>query len=145
MQFISTALLALSVLQFAIGSGSSTVYSRQAPNNLVTINDAGSYCLIVPLTPHTNIGDSEHPGGETTYCTGAARTSSSQGLIPDGFFTNAVVVNGIGRNGGRYKQITGCIRPQLIDRLNPGDAGGQYDSSGGIGGQGNPQGSVCIG
>jgi hypothetical protein len=44
-----------------------------------------------------------------------------------------------------YPPVTGCIRPGTLDRLNPGDAGGQYDSSGGAGGQGNPQGSACIG
>jgi len=41
--------------------------------------------------------------------------------------------------------VTGCIRPETLDRLNPGDAGGQYDSSGGEGGNGNPQGSACLG
>ena len=41
--------------------------------------------------------------------------------------------------------VTGCIRPATLDRLNPNDAGGQYDSSGGVGGKGNPQGSVCEG
>lgn len=41
--------------------------------------------------------------------------------------------------------VTGCIRPETVDRLNPTDGGGQYDSSGGDGGQGNPQGSKCTG
>ncbi|KAF7316548.1 hypothetical protein MIND_00174100 [Mycena indigotica] len=41
--------------------------------------------------------------------------------------------------------VTGCINPTLVDRLNPGDDGGQYDSSGGDGGHGNPAGSVCLG
>ena len=41
--------------------------------------------------------------------------------------------------------VTGCIRPSHLSRLNPGDAGGQYDSSGGVGGRGNPEGSVCLG
>jgi hypothetical protein len=41
--------------------------------------------------------------------------------------------------------VTGCIRPELVDRLNTDDAGGQYDSSGGDNGQGNPAGSVCLG
>ena len=41
--------------------------------------------------------------------------------------------------------VTGCINPETLDRINPGDAGGQYDSSGGQGGQGNPAGSVCTG
>jgi len=41
--------------------------------------------------------------------------------------------------------VTGCIDPSALDRLDPDDAGGQYDSSGGISGAGNPIGSVCIG
>ena len=41
--------------------------------------------------------------------------------------------------------VTGCIKPETLDRINPGDAGGQYDSSGGTDGQGNPAGSVCKG
>ena len=41
--------------------------------------------------------------------------------------------------------MTGCIRPEKLSRLNPSDAGGQYDSSGGAGGKGNPQGSQCLG
>ena len=41
--------------------------------------------------------------------------------------------------------MTGCIRPEKLSRLNPNDAGGQYDSSGGAGGTGNPQGSQCLG
>lgn len=41
--------------------------------------------------------------------------------------------------------VTGCIRPETVDRLNPGDGGGQYDSSGGDGGNGNPAGSKCSG
>ena len=41
--------------------------------------------------------------------------------------------------------VTGCFDPNKVDRLNAYDAGGQYDSSGGAGGQGNPQGSVCLG
>ena len=44
-----------------------------------------------------------------------------------------------------YFPVTGCIRPEKLSRLNPNDAGGQYDSSGGAGGRGNPQGSICLG
>lgn len=42
-------------------------------------------------------------------------------------------------------KVTGCIRPGLVDRLNPNDAGGQYDSDGGMNAKGNPTGSKCIG
>ena len=41
--------------------------------------------------------------------------------------------------------VTGCIRSETLDRINPTDDGGQYDSSGGKDGQGNPAGSVCSG
>jgi hypothetical protein len=48
-------------------------------------------------------------------------------------------------DNNRNAPVTGCIRPELLSRLNPNDGGGQYDSSGGAGGLGNPQGSVCLG
>jgi hypothetical protein len=40
--------------------------------------------------------------------------------------------------------VTGCIT-KSFSQLNPKDGGGQYDSSGGAGGKGNPKGSVCTG
>jgi len=40
--------------------------------------------------------------------------------------------------------VTGCIT-KSFSQLNPHDSGGQYDSSGGAGGKGNPAGSVCTG
>lgn len=45
----------------------------------------------------------------------------------------------------KISKVTGCIRPENLSRLNVNDAGGQYDSSGGVGGRGNPQDSVCLG
>jgi len=41
--------------------------------------------------------------------------------------------------------VTGCIDPSALDRINADDDGGQYDSSGGSEGTGNPIGSVCEG
>jgi hypothetical protein len=41
--------------------------------------------------------------------------------------------------------VTGCIDPSTLDRINSDDDGGQYDSSGGSFGNGNPQGSACLG
>ncbi|KAI0035155.1 hypothetical protein K488DRAFT_68653 [Vararia minispora EC-137] len=99
--------------------------------------------LIVPKSPHTNIGDSEHPGGTTTWCSAKGHTSEAQGTIPNSFWTNVAYASGTGKNGKRYAQLTGCINPGTIDRLNPSDAGGQYDSNGGVGGIGNPQHSTC--
>ena len=41
--------------------------------------------------------------------------------------------------------VTGCINPRALDRINADDLGGQYDSSGGADGRGNPTDSVCTG
>ncbi|KAF9448566.1 hypothetical protein P691DRAFT_759813 [Macrolepiota fuliginosa MF-IS2] len=116
-----------------------------SPDNTVLVDSAKKYCMIMPRTPHTDIGDSEHSGGMQSYCSASAHTSDSQGLLPDNFWRNVEFKTGTGSQGARWAQLTGCIRPETVDRLNPGDSGGQYDSSGGDGGQGNPQGSVCAG
>jgi len=117
---------------------------RADPENTVVVDSADKYCLIVPRDPHTNVGDSEHPGGMISYCSAAAEYSQQQ-VLASNFWSNVAYVAGNGVNGGRYAQLTGCIRPETLDRINPNDAGGQYDSSGGQGGQGNPAGSVCTG
>jgi hypothetical protein len=92
-----------------------------------------------------------------SYCTASAQ-SSGTGLLPDNFWKNVTLASGT--DNGKWIQclslffgfrflnidlisVTGCIRPETVDRLNPDDTGGQYDSSGGDGGQGNPQGSQC--
>ncbi|KAF8640217.1 hypothetical protein AX16_010114 [Volvariella volvacea WC 439] len=121
------------------------IENRQAVDNIVYVTDAEKFCMIMPRNPHTNIGDSEYPGGTKTYCSPAGRYSSQQGQLPPDFWSNVAFKTGYGRNGGRYAQLTGCIRPEKLSRLNPSDDGGQYDSSGGAGGLGNPQGSVCLG
>ncbi|KAF9531440.1 hypothetical protein CPB83DRAFT_849026 [Crepidotus variabilis] len=114
-----------------------------SPTNSVILNSAQQYCLIVPKDPHTDIGDSEYPGGTTTYCSPAGHTSPDQGIIPDAFWTNVTYMSGT--KEGRFAQLTGCINPSVLDRINGNDAGGQYDSSGGPTGTGNPVGSVCTG
>jgi hypothetical protein len=96
--------------------------------------------MIMPLNAHTDIGDSEHTGGMKTYCSPAGRYSDQQGQLPAEFWSNVSFVAGAG-----FAQLTGCIRPSHLSRLNTNDSGGQYDSSGGVGGQGNPQGSICLG
>ncbi|KAJ3549780.1 hypothetical protein NMY22_g747 [Coprinellus aureogranulatus] len=100
--------------------------------------------LIVPKDAITDIGESEQPGGTTVYCSSAAKYDSRQGLLPSNFWTNVEYVTGFGVNGGRYVQLTGCIDPSNLDRLNSNDDGGQYDSSGGRSGNGNPEGSACL-
>ncbi|KAG5731301.1 hypothetical protein E4T56_gene8147 [Termitomyces sp. T112] len=145
---LSTFLLAFSYVQLSFslpGAHNSTPERRQASDNIVSITDANNHCVIVPRNAHTNVGDSEHPGGMKTYCSSAARFSSSQGQLPAHFWRNVEFKEGKGKHGKRFAQLTGCIRPELLDRLNPKDAGGQYDSSGGAGGMGNPRGSKCLG
>ena len=56
--------------------------------------------------PHTNIGDSEHPGGMKTYCTPAGRYDSRQGQLPGDFWSNVEFKTGKGTNGGRVAQRT---------------------------------------
>ncbi|KAJ2912816.1 hypothetical protein MD484_g7594, partial [Candolleomyces efflorescens] len=95
---------------------------------------------------YTDIGDSEHPGGTTTYCSASSRFEpSQQGELSSDFWTNVEYVTGNGVNGERYAQLTGCIDPSTLDRINSDDEGGQYDSSGGPSGNGNPQDSACLG
>ncbi|KAM6495056.1 hypothetical protein JOM56_009679 [Amanita muscaria] len=113
---------------------------RQDPTNIVKITSTTDH-----WDAHTNIGDSEHPGGETTYCTAQANPSGGQGVLPDNFWSNIDLQQGNGVNGASYIQLTGCINSDTLDRLNPSDGGGQYDSNGGSDGTGNPSGSVCIG
>jgi len=118
---------------------------KQSVDNIVYVTSADKFCMIVPRQPHTDIGVSEQPGGMKTYCSPAARYSSQQGQLPPDFWSNVAFESGSSSSGGRYAQLTGCIRPEKLSRLNVNDAGGQYDSSGGVGGRGNPQGSVCLG
>ncbi|KAL0945467.1 hypothetical protein HGRIS_000956 [Hohenbuehelia grisea] len=121
------------------------VQSQAAPDNIVLIASTEKYCMVLPRTPHTNIGDSEHPGGMKTYCTSSAKYSRNQGDLPGDFWSQVELKSGLGRNGAEYKQLTGCIRPERVSALNAGDGGGQYDSSGGREGRGNPEGSKCLG
>jgi len=124
-------------------SSSPLLAGRATPDNTVFVASTTSYCMIVPRNPHTSIGASETTGGEQSYC--SSPTDPSQGQIPSDFWSNVAFSNAPGQNGGRVAQLTGCIRPATLDRLDPTDFGGQYDSSGGDDGTGNPAGSVCTG
>ncbi|KAF8756556.1 hypothetical protein RHS01_04495 [Rhizoctonia solani] len=77
------------------------------------------------------------------FCSPSAYTDPSQGQLPGNFWRSVTLERGSGGSGQQYVQLTGCIN--LSSQLNPSDGGGQYDSSGGDGGRGNPEGSVCEG
>ncbi|KAH8925260.1 hypothetical protein BT69DRAFT_1240244 [Atractiella rhizophila] len=113
---------------------------RAAASITVHVTSKTDYCLILPKDKHTDIGDSEYDGGMRSYCTSPV---SGQGTLNKSFFTKSTLKKGTGK--GAWIQLTGCIDPSKSDRLNANDGGGQYDSSGGDGGQGNPKGSVCTG
>ncbi|KIO31509.1 hypothetical protein M407DRAFT_241762 [Tulasnella calospora MUT 4182] len=117
--------------------------ARVAADNMVQITSTTDYCMIVPRNKKTDIGDSEQPGGMKTYC--SKPTSSLQGTFASNFWKKVTLKQGKGKNGKDYIQLTGCINTTTCDRLNPSDGGGQYDSSGGSGGKGNPQDSQCTG
>jgi len=143
--FAFLPLFVLSVTAAPSVDAAEMLEARQAVDNIVYVTDATSFCMIMPRDPHTNIGDSEHPGGMKTYCSPAGRYSTQQGQLPADFWSNVAFKSGTSSRGARYAQLTGCIRPEKLSRLNVNDGGGQYDSSGGAGGLGNPQGSKCLG
>jgi len=135
---ILTAVIAF--LFIARVDASPTLFKRATPGLTVQITSTTDYCLIVPSTAHTNIGDSENGGGgAVSYCTGLG----GAGVIPSNFWTSVTLSKLTGV--GAIIQLTGCINSATLDRLNIADGGGQYDSSGGDGGFGNPAGSVCTG
>lgn len=55
------ALLAVVSTTLATPVPENHLEARVSPTNLVRINSATDYCMIVPKTKHTDIGDSEHP------------------------------------------------------------------------------------
>ncbi|KAJ7041653.1 hypothetical protein C8F04DRAFT_1031406 [Mycena alexandri] len=124
-------------------SGLDAFQSRASDDNIVSIYSKDNFCMIMPRDPHTDIGTSEHPGGMQTYCSAQGHYSSQQGKLPDDFWSYVKFEEGLGKNGKKYVQLTGCIRPAHFSQLNAGDDGGQYDSSGGAKGRGNPEGSIC--
>ena len=53
---------------------------------------------------HTNVGDSEHPGGMMSYCSEAAKYSDEQGTLLSNFWRDVDYTEGQGVNGQRYAQ-----------------------------------------
>ncbi|KAJ7177026.1 hypothetical protein C8R46DRAFT_1346918 [Mycena filopes] len=137
-------LLATSVLATTALCSPSGLDTRTGEDNVVSVLSEHKFCMIMPRSAHTDIGASEHPGGMKTYCSHEGRYSADQGELPDDFWSHVKFEQGQGKNGGKYAQLTGCIRPAHFSQLNAGDDGGQYDSSGGERGRGNPEGSVCL-
>jgi len=131
----------------ALATPTAMVNQKRASNdNIAYITDVNTFCMIMPRDAHTDIGDSEHPGGMQTYCSPNGRYDEVlQGLLPADFWRNVELNTNPGINGARVAQLTGCINSASVSQLNPLDGGGQYDSSGGDSGLGNPQYSVCLG
>ena len=70
----------------------------------ILTNGHFSASMIMPRTKHTNVGDSEHPGGMKTYCSPSGHYDNAQGTLPGDFWTNVDFVSGNGQNGGRIAQ-----------------------------------------
>ena len=65
--------------------------------------------------PHTNIGDSEVPGGMKTYCSPAGRYSPDQGQLPPDFWSNVEFKSGTSSRGARFAQRTCPAFPELAN------------------------------
>ncbi|KAF8756650.1 hypothetical protein RHS01_04496 [Rhizoctonia solani] len=132
----STALLAASAaLAFA-----SPLEPRAAPDNtLLTVHITNRLSNHASSCPH-EYWRLESEGQMQSYCSTSAHSHDSQGYLPDDFWTKVTYKKGKGK--GDWVQLTGCIK-KGFSQLNDNDGGGQYDSSGGDGGAGNPRGSKC--
>ncbi|KAJ7119984.1 hypothetical protein C8R43DRAFT_85778 [Mycena crocata] len=126
-------------------SGLDPLQARAADDNVVLVSSEKKFCMIMPRLEHTDIGASEQPGGTKTYCSAEGHYSAQQGQLPGNFWRTVEFTKGTGKHGKRFVQLAGCIRTDQLSQLNAGDYGGQYDSSGGADGHGNPEGSVCLG
>jgi hypothetical protein len=60
---VFTPLLALFAIVQAspVDDKTNNLKARVAPDNMVKITNSTDYCMIVPRTAHTSIGDSEQP------------------------------------------------------------------------------------
>ena len=78
-----------------------------------TINIA-FYSMIMPRNAHTNIGDSEYPGGMKTYCSPNGRYDSKQGQLPAKFWKQVAFKSGKSSSGGRYAQRMYIFLPFFV-------------------------------
>ena len=120
---LTSFVLASALSVVASPSGPGVLHARQDVQNIVYVTSTDKHwyvmlsfssspifhsfatnSMIMPRDAHTNIGDSEHPGGMKTYCTPAGRYSSQQGQLPANFWSNIEFKSGKGKNGGRYAQ-----------------------------------------
>ena len=120
---LTSFVLASALSVVASPSGPGVLHARQDVQNIVYVTSTDKHWYVMPsLSPspifhsfatnsmimprdaHTNIGDSEHPGGMKTYCTPAGRYPSQQGQLPANFWSNIEFKSGKGKNGGRYAQ-----------------------------------------
>ncbi|KAG8772347.1 hypothetical protein FRC12_003114 [Ceratobasidium sp. 428] len=138
----SSVLVALSAASLAFAS---PLESRAAADYTVKVDSTTSFCLILPRKAGQTVGDSESSRGQMqSFCSAGGKTSSLQGTVPSNFWKKVTYKTGTGKNGKKYKQLTGTLNSGW-KQLNWNDGGGQYDSNGGAGSKGNPSGSVCSG
>ncbi|KIJ95434.1 hypothetical protein K443DRAFT_11400 [Laccaria amethystina LaAM-08-1] len=89
---LSVALFQISSALFCTLVAQAAILPRQGktttPDNTVVVAGTDNFCLVVPKAVHTNVGDSEYPGGETVYCSAKAKTSPLQGDLAPNFWSN---------------------------------------------------------
>ncbi|KAG8727025.1 hypothetical protein FRC12_022863, partial [Ceratobasidium sp. 428] len=90
LDMLSAALVLTFLASFVLAAPNGPLVTRAdpAPDNIVYVTNADKFCMIMPRDPHTNIGDSEHPGGMKTYCSPNGRYNSTQGQFPANFWSN---------------------------------------------------------
>ncbi|KAG9009463.1 hypothetical protein FRB94_014252 [Tulasnella sp. JGI-2019a] len=94
--FIPIKAVSVLIAFAAVGFTSPTPELAPRAGITVSISSTSNFCMVVPNTPHTNIGVSEHPGGMTSYC--------SPGKIPSNFWTRPTFKRGTGVHGKAYVQ-----------------------------------------
>ncbi|KAG8789030.1 hypothetical protein FRC12_013979 [Ceratobasidium sp. 428] len=139
----STIFLAFSAASLSFATPFESRATTAPPNYTVKVDSTTKFCLILPRDAKTTIGASESSKSKMkSFCSPAGRTSDLQGELPKNFWKKVTYKTGTGKNGKKWKQLTGTLTGGW-SHLNWKDGGGQYDSNGGAGSKGNPSGSVC--
>ncbi|KIM76814.1 hypothetical protein PILCRDRAFT_826024 [Piloderma croceum F 1598] len=114
-----------------------TLERRLGGRFYVGVNGPHDFCMLMPNSAHTTIVDSLQPFGTWSRCDPAGTKTQAQMLMPSNFWSKVSFKSG-NAVGKRFAQLTGCIRPNSLDRLVPSDLGGQYYDN-------HPGESICLG
>jgi len=120
---------------------------RQKSQDFVSIVNANEYCMILPRKISESPSGVPVILGNKTFCTPGVSTSKPHGKLPTDVWGYRVFKKGK-KNGYRFVQFTGCMKPGLpppfndLNVLFPKVAPNvRFDSTRG----GHPPGSTCLG